>query len=496
MRRTAAATDDTAALAYLRALRAGHRRAQLRRTAYTAYCVLLLGGIWGVPYLTAVVRAASGGDWHGETADRVLAYLPLAAPAALVVAVVAAASRARWRGPVLLDVATAHWLLPLPVGRAAVLRPRLARAAALAGAAGVAAGAVGGLVVHALGAGRLAAAVAAGAGAGGAAAVLGVAAGTAVQRHGRVARALAAPLPLAALAAFPLLAAAGRVPAWLGAGATAVVAAGTAALAMRTWRTAPGVPARVLRRQATAALRLTAALYAFDMRLARLVVRGAGGRSSRWRLPPPRRRWLLVPWRDATALLRAPSHLGWAACWWLAALALGGWSDGVGYGMLAALVAGYLAAASLAEPARLDGDDARRAAPLPWPPGALALRHALLPAALLLAAGAPAAVWWDGRGTATLLAAVPALVAAALFSAFRGVVPARLLVGSESPLGNTGPLQALAWQLRGPLVVLGALAVPPLARFGGMGTAAAVAWTLAAGAAALAWTRYTAASAR
>ncbi|MGP4084210.1 hypothetical protein [Streptomyces sp. KR55] len=167
------------------------------------------------------------------------------------------------------------------------------------------------------------------------------------------------------------------------------------------------------------------------------------------RLPFPRRAGLLVPWRDTTALLRAPGRLLWAVVWAAVAVALVGLDDVPAPVTLMALPAGYLAAAQLAEPARLEADDLRRSAQLPWTAAGLALRHGLVPAAGLLAlfvlgpAVAGAAGLWSDR-LLVLPALAPALVGAALVSAYRGTVPVHLMTGSMTPLGGHGAVRRAA----------------------------------------------------
>ncbi len=492
-----AAVAARAALEYLRELRADQRRAERRRRVYVLYCVALLSAVWGVPYLASVIGAAGDGDWHGAAAGRVLDALPLVAPAVLVAMPVSAALRARWRGPVRLDAPTVAWVLPHPVDRDALVLPRFHAAVAFATSLGGVGGGVAGLVVHALGGGGWWQAVLAGAGGGAAAACLGVAAGVAVQRVGAVRPALAVPVPLAALAAVPLLAAGGQVPRLMGVCAAVLVAAGVAVALVAARRAVPGLPARVLREQATVAVRITAALYAFDLRQGRATVRRASGRRPRpgRRVPMPRRSALLVPWRDATGLLREPGRLVWAAVWWAVALVCASLEErdaGGGYLTLAALLAGYLAAAQLAEPARVEADDARRAGALPWSAERLALLHGLLPAALLLVTGALPVALAGGLGPSLLLAGVPALVGAALVSAYRGVMPGDLLLGHETPMGNTGPIQAVLWHVRGPMVVLAALVAAHLRAPDGPWSGLAVLWVLGTGASALAWAHRTA----
>lgn len=137
-----------------------------------------------------------------------------------------------------------------------------------------------------------------------------------------------------------------------------------------------------------------------------------------------------------------------------------------------ALLAGYLAAAQLVEPARLDADDTRRSTLLPYRYGNLALAHAAVPIALLAVGGAAATGTLAATGGAIasgllMSAAAPSLVGAALVSAYRGVLPQRLLarltVGMDTgnPLGDLTPIYAVAWYARGPLVAL-ALVTPAL----------------------------------
>jgi hypothetical protein len=195
----------------------------------------------------------------------------------------------------------------------------------------------------------------------------------------------------------------------------------------------------------------------------------------RWRLPAPRHRSLLLPWRDATALLRMPSRLIWGLLWLAAAAALitagasqadanaGGTAAARAIARLGlsvpALVAGYLAAAQLVEAARLDADDPRPAKTLPVAARQLAVGHAVVPllvlgVGLVVAEVTALSVRASGSGVLELALASPALVGAALVSAYRGDLPLSLLVGAPTPMGGTGPGQAVLWYVRGPLVAL------------------------------------------
>lgn len=525
-------------LALLRRLRAERRAERRRSLAFTVYSSVLLFAVWCGPLLVAAARAGAGNRPRGPVAEHLLSSLPTTLPALTVTVVLLTARRAVWRGPVAPEQAALTWLLPLPVLRRAVLLPCFATATVTSVAVATTAGALTGFLLHTLGAGPLGSATAAGAATGAAIGLTGTSLAALVQRHGdasprlrarlrRTAWAVTAALWGAAAvslthgpwageravmwsgpwgwAALPLLGSTGRVPAvagWAGAALTAAVAAAAARGAVRA---VPRIPTRVLRAQAGTALRVQASLYALDLRQARAAVRAARpatvrsatvrsrtGRSRpRLRLPYPRTARLLIPWRDATALLRAPGRAAWSAGW--AALTVGLLClDGAPAPvLLLSLPTGYLAAVQLAEAARLETDDVRRAAQLPWSAGGLALRHGLVPAAglLILFAGYAAAAAVGGLGTDRLLvlpALVPALVAAALVSAYRGVVPAHLMLGTTTPLGDTGPLMAVLWQLRGPLVALGSLAAVDGPARGAEPDAVGLLWPLAVGAG-LAW---------
>jgi hypothetical protein len=54
----------------------------------------------------------------------------------------------------------------------------------------------------------------------------------------------------------------------------------------------------------------------------------------------------------------------------------------------------------------------------------------------------------------TLVACVPALVAPALVSSYRGVMPMHLTIGVNTLMGNTGPWQVAFWYGRGPIVAI------------------------------------------
>ncbi|MBB0232520.1 DUF6297 family protein, partial [Streptomyces calidiresistens] len=300
--------------ALLRRARAETRRARRRSVLYTAYCTVLLGALWGVPPLWAVVRAGTGGRLDGPVTDHVLAALPSLLPALWAAAVLALVLRGvRW-GPPAPDRATIAWLLAHPLDRRALLMPRWVVSVALATAATAAVGALGGLLVFALGAGGPVAAPLAGALAGGSAGCVGTCLAVPAQRvatlaptrHRRIVRAARGGATLLAL---PFLAgalgtgaggsegAARWIPAWsgpwgwatlplttgpdtpLGGGWGLPVTGGVLTLAtlvaVAVWaaRGIDRIPTRLLRERAETAPRVRAARYTLDLRAARMAAR-------------------------------------------------------------------------------------------------------------------------------------------------------------------------------------------------------------------------------
>jgi hypothetical protein len=503
--------EASAALTYLAALRAPLRRQRRRNAALLGYGTALATGAWAVPYLVRTAQAARTGRWRDTAVAEVLpSVLPALLPAVCLLAVTAMAHQALWRGPVLLDEPTGAWLLTAPVPRGPLLRPKFRAAAARSAALGALLGAVAGFVLHAFTASGWPASTAAGAVAGGLTALAGVAVGALVERYDEALATRrwlvrAGWAPAASATTLAVLAVAGAVPEalrhallWSGPWpALVAVAAPVAALLVAADRAVPRIPARTLRRRATTQSRVAASLMTLDVRQARSTVAAASGARATvarpaLRLPPPLRRAMVVPWRDATCLLRAPRHLGWAALWCVCALALTAPPVTVP-AAVCAVVAGYLAAARLTESARLEHDDLRRRASLPHSARRLTLAHAVVPVSLSAfgtgLGGAALAVAGAGSSAHLLLTvAAPALVGAALLDAGRGSVPPHLLVGVETPMGNTGPFQVLFWYLRGPFACM-VLLVPPLVTAPGV---VPTLWTALGGAALLGWAAWTA----
>jgi hypothetical protein len=124
-----------------------------------------------------------------------------------------------------------------------------------------------------------------------------------------------------------------------------------------------------------------------------------------------------------------------------------------------ALSLGYLAAAWLCEGARLDADDPRRSAQLPFRYESLAWWHAAVPCLVLLAAvGVPAAVAGlvsgDLRPLVLLVVTIPVLVGGALVNVFRGSFSPALFVGADTPVGNTAALSIVFWYAWGTVLAV------------------------------------------
>ncbi|WP_088317525.1 hypothetical protein [Kineosporia sp. R_H_3] len=567
--------DDLTAetFAFLRRLRAAERRRKIGSAAYTAYVALVVALVYVVPYVWyALVQPVP------VASERTAPAWALAGVGLGMLVLVGFLRDGGWRGPAVVDRPTAAWLLPSPTHRRALLVPRWRTALALGAASGVVVGGLLGIVGRVVSGGTAGEVAAGGAVAG----LLLGAGGTAL---GGVAETTRRPLRRAALlwvapgvvlGAAVLAARAGRggaqdslagggvgvdgvvaaVLLWSGpwgwavqplvaalpgrapGGVDALWPAGlvlallaTALLVRHVDGRVATLEARTLRDRADAVALVGASILSLQPRRARLTVLAAQGHapSTRVRLAVPRQRWLVGPWRDATALLRAPSRLVWSVLWLVAAVALlaASWRAGVGpldpallprtaerarlgekvlLGV-PGLVALYLSAAQLAEPARLDADDVRRLRIRPTAATRQALAHAVVPvvvlavllvAALLVTWGLTGVTPWAGAsgvfsgggadgvavlpfdtsvvrmGLVAALPALPVMVGAALVSAYRGDAPLTLLAsGAGSPMGDPGPASLLAWYARAPIVAV-LLLVPTLLGWSVAGTVTAV----------------------
>jgi Family of unknown function (DUF6297) len=489
-------------LALLRELRRGRAKRHAPDVAYWIYVVLLLVLIFGYGQIAAAYRALHRPPLPGPHTPQVLAAAPGALTALALLVLLVLLRDALWRGPVTVSQATADWLLGTPVDRGRLLRPRFRRAAVITVIAGAAVGVVPAAAAVSLGLGGHDAGSAlrlTGAAMGsvallfafgtGAAALVEQYRGVAVWLRRVTPAAAAAALVLAGLAAWgaagrpaasvlddialwsgpwgwaaqPVVAlAGGHAPLWPLATAMLAVLA-LAALALG-YRAASGVPGAVLRSRARTLGAMSAAAFNFDTRgIAVAYSRAAGPRRARFRLRPPRRRDLVLLWRDLLALARTPSRLAGAAG--LALLAVGVLIAAGSAGHLSLLPAacalglGYLAASWLCEGARLDAEDTRRSANLPFRFESLSWWHAAVPCLVLLAVGvvpvaALSAASGDPRFLLLLAVTVPVLVAGALVNVFRPEVPPDLFGGVDTPLGNTAAYRMVFWFARGPLLAV------------------------------------------
>ncbi len=503
-------TDATVSL--LRELRRGHAGRRAASVAYWLYVAGLITLIYGGWLVAAIDRTLR----HPRPPLAVTPALMRAAPAALCalafLALAALLWDARWRGPVTISQATADWLLDTPVRRERLLRPRyrasalvrlpLAALAGLIPAVLLLSAGTGGGAGHSLrlaGLAMLSTALVASTGTGLAA----LAEGRPAWRYSRAASAagpaaVAAGLAAVAAGLLAALAAAGVLSSWVGTAllwsgpwgwaaqgpaalsgghaphwpvALALAAAAAVVAIVAGDRAAAGIPAAVLKARARMIGNMSAAVANLDVRRVGTAYRAgtSGYGRVRFRLPLPARPELVLPWRDVTALLRAPSRLVWAILLSFAAVGLGALAVHAPHSALlplaGALSLGYLAAANLCEGARLDADDTRRSGQLPFRYDSLAWWHAIVPClTLAVIGGIPAAVLAAVAGRAPLVAvvavAIVVLVGGALVNSYRGPLEAEALTyGYETPVGNTGGIVVVLWYATGPLLAIAPLLV-------------------------------------
>ncbi|MFH8344194.1 hypothetical protein [Streptomyces sp. NPDC018045] len=497
------ADDDRTAetLQWLRAKRRAHHRQRRRDRAVLVYCVVLAALGYGSGYAHRFLRELKLGADHGSLGADLQRTLPAAFVAVTLGLAVLAARDALWRGPVVVSGPSVGWLLAQPVRRGAVLRPGFRRSAGLAVAAGLLVAAAAAVVLQVTGLASFGGGLLALLPAAVCLPLLASSLGMVVERRPHLARyvrrstapvtlllalsagqaALAgaghrwAPLERAELwsgpwgwAAQPVVSVTGgAAPGWP---AAAVLLVAVTSVAVRyAHRDAAHVPNAQLRRRAATATAVTSGVFALELRAAKLAVTEAGGGGPRRRchLPPPPHRHLIVVWRDLLALLRSPGRLGRAVTWTAAAAAAAGLGAAtVGekrvLGLAVGLLCGYAAVGALAEPARLETDDVRRAAWSPYRLRTLMLHHAIVPTVLGAALGLLAAVPYALAGAVWALVLMPLcavpFAAAAVFGACRG--PARtdlLFVGGATPMGGPGPFLFAAWYAAGPLVSVAGL---------------------------------------
>jgi hypothetical protein len=491
-------TDET--LDLLRALRAPHRRSRAGQIGYAVYAFVLFVASWGGLFSLGLFANASMGANYTTDGPDLLAALPAGVVALSLGLMLVVARDALWRGPVVAPRATVDWLLAQPVRSGPVLRPWFWISCAIAVVPGLLASAAAAVALGLMERVPFASALGWALVGGVCVPLLATAAAVLVERSTTAARWVRRITPVVALlvlllAVQSVLAAMGhrdtllqRIEMWSGPwgwpalaglsptraaqpdGWVAAVLLGLLTLLALAWanRAAAAIPLGSLRLRARAAAGVAAALRTAELRSARLVLAQADqkGRKVRLRIPPPQRAALIVPWRDLTALLRAPSRFGRAVLFTVPALLLAtpaADARGADRVLLTALAValGYLGVAQLAEPARVEADDPRRAGWSPYPYAKLMLRHAVVPAVcsvLLMAVGAGVAAAL-GASAAVWLAPVAALplTAAALVNAARG--PARQeLMYTPRGASSMGPFLFLGWYAAGPLTTVPALA--------------------------------------
>jgi hypothetical protein len=509
--------DDRTAetLRWLKVKRRAHRRQQSRDLAVLLYCLVLGGVAYGSGLAVQFLRGLDRGVGYGRYGADLQRGLPALFTALTLLLGLLAARDALWRGPVVLPGPSVGWLLAQPVRRAAVLRPWLRLSAWLALAPGVIVGLAAAVMLRVTGLAPIGDALLGVLPAALCLPLLAVALGMAVERRpgwARRVRRWTAPavLLIGALAAQTGLAGSGRrlpaleqVELWSGPwgwaaqpvvracgggapgwpAAVALLLAATAAAVLQAHRDAARVPTAQLRSRAATATTVASVMWSMELRAAKLALMEAGGGEPArgLRLRPPRGRYgryLVVVWRDALTLLRTPGRLGRAALWAASASAAAGLGADLGgerrtVGLVLGLLCGYFAVGALAEPARLETDDVRRAAWSPFRFRTLMLQHAVVPALLGAVLGLLAAVPFAVAGSPGALLLMPLcappFTAAALYGACRG--PARtelMFLGGGSAIGGPGPLIFLAWYAAGPLA---AVTVLGLALGGGAGPA-------------------------
>ncbi|MFJ8673842.1 DUF6297 family protein [Streptomyces sp. NPDC093589] len=491
-------------LRWLRTKRRAHRRQRHRDLAVVVYSVLLIAAGYGTTFVYRFARNLQHDALHGDTAAAIGAALPAALVFLALGLALLAARDALWRGPVVVPGPDAAWLLGQPVDRARVLRPWFRLTAGLGVLAGVLAAVAGALLLRITGLSPLGGALAACLPAGVCLPLLAVASAMRVESRPALARRVRAltlygVLLLVALAAqtaaawggrrLPVLeqielwsgpwgwaaqpvvdAAGGSAPGW--AAALVALALLTAVAVVGAHRSAASVRNAQLRARAATAATVSSVIWSVELRAAKLAVAEALGNGSGGpprRLPMPRSKYLVVVWRDALALLRAPGRVGRAALWTAiaaAVAALGASADGGARvtAVVVALLLGYVAVGALAEPARLEADDLRRSAWSPFRFATLMLMHAIVPAVVGVVLALLAAVPFAVRGAPWALLLMPLcavpFAAAAVLAAVRGPVRTDLLfTGVPTPVGDPGFFVFLLWYVTAPLIPVTALGI-------------------------------------
>ena len=464
------------------------RRTRFRPTAYQVYATLVVGGIAGALAGNAVSEAIGG----SLNAHKVLVF----GPVLLFLALLALLRFGTWQGPVGFSTADVSFLLTAPIAISALVRPKLDQGVWVGAVVGAAVAGVALLVMT----GEAGVPRALGTVGGMAAfAVLAVAASWLVESS-RTAWGLVRRASPAALVIGGALLAAGAIPAsrsvavWSGPWGWAIaplagssgwpVAVGlllttTAAVAVIARRRSGAAGAEVFLARAETRSGLTASAVTLDYRSATLAYRSAlpARLARRVRVPRPARPRLVVVWRDAIAMAREPSRLGWATLFAAAATVEALTHPGRAIPAGVAAVALYIAAGLLCEPLRLDVDAPDTSVLLlSWPFARVLLAHCAIPALALftVAATAIAATVAAGAASAGALLLIPTVLAptvatavlCAALSARRGGRVDEGLLGRILTLDPNNPAGAvvivlwlLPWLITATAVIGGALLI-------------------------------------
>jgi hypothetical protein len=487
---TLATVDAGPALAHLRACRRAHRRKSRWDRFTDVYTVFLFAALGGYLAFGALRQSAISPREAARFVDELARW----SPPTLLLLFAAALRYSTWQGPVLVSSPDIEWLLSAPLSHMEIVGRHLRKGLALAAGLGGVLGLTTFVVIEAeLG---VAAWPLLGASVGGLA-TLGLLLGAVgwliecsnegariVLRTSPLAIPAAAALALAPTvlgdslaplwsgpwgwAAAPLIAAAeGSAPGWPY--QAALLAATTLVCTVIATRRAAGASIEDLARRAGIRTGLVAAIYFADVRGAALLVRRAGESLlgvRKVRLRHPRSSALVILWRDALSLLRAPGRI-----WWALLLTIGGTSVVAAAPdrravLAAGMLAGYGAAARLLESLRLEADQPDAHYVLPWRWGHLLLLHCAVPVLSLTLLGAlavsvaslagllPAAAAWSALALCPLVSAT--FTSCAAIAGQRGPFPIDVLLLG----GDVGAVVLLVWLATGPILTTLALILP------------------------------------
>jgi hypothetical protein len=185
------------------------------------------------------------------------------------------------------------------------------------------------------------------------------------------------------------------------------------AAGISVYRTAGSCTIESFRVRARTRSQVVASLYAFDYRSVGQAARAEKAQTwqGRVRVRTPVRPVIAVPWHGALALLRSPVRLGWGVVLAGAGMFLLARQPIREGALLAGAVALYLAASSLLEPLRQEVDTPGAAKVLlPWRFEKVLWLHCLLPAGVMILAGLLAVAGGLASGFLTVDAAVSLLV--------------------------------------------------------------------------------------